>query len=196
MRNPEQTKATILKESANLFNTKGYKATSLSDITQATGLTKGAIYKHFNNKEDLEQQALRSLGRTMLDLLGKEMKLAKNYESKMEVVFTFFENYLLNPPYQGGCPLMNSAIESDDTNPVLRQQSFGMLVNLKSSLRRVFENAKRRNQIKSDTDIEQMVYVFIATLEGGIMMSKLERNNDAISNCIAYLKEINKGLMI
>ncbi|MEP0479738.1 MAG: TetR family transcriptional regulator, partial [Nonlabens sp.] len=55
MRDPEHTKATILKESANLFNAQGYKATSLSDITTATGLTKGAIYKHFKNKEDLEQ---------------------------------------------------------------------------------------------------------------------------------------------
>ncbi|AGC76433.1 TetR family transcriptional regulator [Nonlabens dokdonensis] len=196
MRNPEQTKATILKESANLFNTKGYKATSLSDITTATGFTKGAIYKHFNNKEDLEQQALRSLGRTMFDILGKEIKVAKDYEAKMEVVFSFFENYLLNPPYQGGCPLLNSAVESDDANPGLRQQSFGMLVNLKSSLRRVLENAKKRKQIKPDTDVEQMVHVFIATLEGGIMMSKLERNNDAIAMCIDFLKKINKEIII
>ncbi len=195
MRNPEQTKATILKESANLFNTKGYKATSLSDITTATGFTKGAIYKHFNNKEDLEQQALRSLGRTMFDILGKEIKLAQDYESKMDVIFNFFENYLSDPPYLGGCPLLNSAVESDDANPALRQQSFGMLVNLKSSLRRILENAKRRNQIKEDTNVEQMVHVFIATLEGGIMMSKLERKNDAITTCIKFLKEINRKII-
>ncbi|MEP2968608.1 TetR/AcrR family transcriptional regulator, partial [Nonlabens ulvanivorans] len=47
MRNPQLTKDIIIKESADLFNTKGYKATSLSDITTATGFTKGAIYKHF-----------------------------------------------------------------------------------------------------------------------------------------------------
>ena len=196
MRNPIQTKAIILKESADLFNTQGYKATSLSDINKATGFTKGAIYKHFSNKEDLEQQALRSLGRTMFDILGKEIKTAKDYESKMEVVFRFFENYLSNPPYQGGCPLLNSAVESDDSNPGLRQQSFGMLVNLKSLLKRILESGKKKNQIKADTDVDQMVHVLIATLEGSMMMSKLERNNHAISTCIDFLRNVNKGILV
>ncbi|MBF4984955.1 TetR family transcriptional regulator, partial [Nonlabens mediterrranea] len=69
MRNPQLTRDIIINESADLFNTKGYKATSLSDITTATGFTKGAIYKHFKNKEDLEQQALRSLSKRMSNIL-------------------------------------------------------------------------------------------------------------------------------
>lgn len=196
MRNPKHTKATILKESANLFNVQGYKATSLSDITTATGLTKGAIYKHFKNKEDLEQQALRSLGRQMFDILNKEIKDATSYESKIEVFFTFFKNYLVNPPYAGGCPLLNSAVESDDANPVLRQQSFGMLVTFKSTLRRIMESAKKRNHIKENTDVDQMVHVYIATLEGAMMMSKLERNNDAITICIDFLRNLNQSILV
>ena len=196
MRNPEQTKATILRESANLFNTQGYKATSLSDITTATGFTKGAIYKHFNNKEDLEQQALRSLGRKMFDILSTEIKEARDYESKMEVFFTFFKNYLVDPPYAGGCPLLNSAVESDDANPVLRQQSFGMLVTFKSTLRRVMENAKKQHAIKPNTDLDQLVHVYIATLEGAMMMSKLERNNDAITTCIDFLRNLNQSILV
>lgn len=196
MRNPEQTKATILRESANLFNIQGYKATSLSDITTATGFTKGAIYKHFNNKEDLEQQALRSLGRKMFDILSTEIKEARDYESKMEVFFTFFKNYLVDPPYAGGCPLLNSAVESDDANPVLRQQSFGMLVTFKSTLRRVMENAKKQHIIKPNTDVDQLVHVYIATLEGAMMMSKLERNNDAITTCIDFLRNLNLSILV
>lgn len=196
MRNPEETKAIILKESANLFNTQGYKATSLSDINKATGFTKGAIYKHFKNKEDLEQQALRGLGRTMLEILSEKTKEASDYEEKMEAVFFFFLNYLEDPPYEGGCPLINSAVESDDANPVLRQQSFGMLVNLKSLLRRLLETAKKKNQIKADTNIDQIVHVFIATLEGSMMMSKLERNNQALTTCIEFLRNVNKGILV
>jgi TetR/AcrR family transcriptional repressor of nem operon len=196
MRNPEETKAVILKESANLFNIQGYKATSLSDINKATGFTKGAIYKHFKNKEDLEQQALRSLGRIMLEILSEKTKEASGYEDKMEAVFLFFLNYLEDPPYEGGCPLINSAVESDDANPVLRQQSFGMLVNLKSLLRRLLETAKKKNQIKADTNIDQIVHVFIATLEGSMMMSKLERNNQALTTCIEFLRNVNKGILV
>lgn len=196
MRNPQLTKDIIIKESADLFNTKGYKATSLSDITTATGFTKGAIYKHFKNKEDLEQQALRSLSKRMFDILNKDLKNASDFTSKMNVIFNFFENYLDNPPYSGGCPLMNSACESDDLDAGLRQQSFGMLVTFKTTIKRIFDSAIKKNQIKSTVDSDQLTAVYIATLEGAIMMSKLERKNDALVKSISYLKTVNSDLIV
>ena len=59
MRSPEVTRERILRQSGKLFNTQGYKATSLSDITEASGLTKGAIYQHFENKEKLDGEIQR-----------------------------------------------------------------------------------------------------------------------------------------
>ena len=69
MRNPDQTKGRILKKSGVLFNTQGYKATSISDITSATGFTKGAIYRHFKNKAVLEKETLFHLSSLMFEKL-------------------------------------------------------------------------------------------------------------------------------
>ena len=91
MRNAQATKNTIINESANLFNTQGYKATSISDITKATGLTKGAIYRHFENKGDLEKHALQRLSKVMFSEIGTTIKEAKTFTSKMEAIFSFFE---------------------------------------------------------------------------------------------------------
>lgn len=194
MRDPQRTKEIIIKHSANLFNARGYKATSLSDITTATGFTKGAIYKHFKNKEDLEQQALRSLSKKMFDILNTDIKTAENFHAKIEVIFSFFENYLENPPYSGGCPLMNSACESDDLDAGLRQQSFGMLVTFKTTMERIFSSGVKKGAIKKNTDTDQLTHVFLATLEGAIMMSKLERNNMALKKCISYLRTVVAGI--
>ncbi|MEN8816267.1 MAG: TetR family transcriptional regulator C-terminal domain-containing protein [Nonlabens sp.] len=79
---------------------------------------------------------------------------------------------------------------------MLRQQAFGMLVNLKSLLKRVLETGKKKHQIKADTDVDQIVHVFIATLEGSMMMSKLERNNQALTTCIDFLRNVNKGILV
>ena len=49
----DRTKQFILEKVAPVFNKNGYFGTSMSDITEATGLTKGAIYGNFKNKEDL-----------------------------------------------------------------------------------------------------------------------------------------------
>ena len=188
MRNPEATKELIIKKSANLFNTQGYKATSLSDITKATGLTKGAIYRHFENKEDLERQALRSLSTLMFTEIGTSIRNAINFQEKMEAIFSFFEDYMNTPLYQGGCPLLNVAIESDDANPVLREQAYHMLSRLRLSMGTLFRNGIKNNQVIPSIDIEQYSTVFIAVLEGGIMMSKLERNKNAITHAITHLR--------
>ncbi|RDK88654.1 TetR/AcrR family transcriptional regulator [Marinirhabdus gelatinilytica] len=196
MRNAETTKQLILKESANLFNTQGYKATSISDITKATGLTKGAIYRHFESKGHLEKQALRSLGKLMFTELGEKIKLAPNFQSKMEATFAFFEEYMHTPLYKGGCPLMNAAVEADDTNSPLRQQTYNMLAQLKASLQKITENGIKNGQVRPETDSVFYATIFIATLEGGIMMSKLERNDDAITKTIQHLKKLVEEISI
>tara|TARA_R100000935_G_scaffold36196_1_gene57079 strand:+ start:197785 stop:198375 length:591 start_codon:yes stop_codon:yes gene_type:complete len=190
MRNAENTRELILRESANLFNTQGYKATSISDITKATGLTKGAIYRHFESKSDLEQQALRSLGNLMFTELGDSIQEATTFQLKMGATFAFFEKYMHTPLYEGGCPLMNAAIEADDTNNALRQQTFNMLAQLKASMRKIIDNGIKNKQVKASVDSAFYATIFIATLEGGVMMSKLERNTDAILITIAHLRKL------
>ncbi|MFT5677470.1 MAG: TetR/AcrR family transcriptional repressor of nem operon [Planctomycetota bacterium] len=194
MRNAVSTKELIIKESANLFNKQGYKATSISDITKATGLTKGAIYRHFENKSDLEQQALRSLAKLMFTELGAQIMKANTFQDKMDATFAFFERYMETPLYEGGCPLLNAATEVDDTNVVLRQQTFYILAQFKASVQKIIENGIKNNQVSSITDAPFYATIFIATLEGGIMMSRLERTPDAILKTVAHLRNVVKEI--
>ena len=53
----EDTKQAIIEQAAALFNKKGYAATSIPNITEAKGLTKGSFYGNFNNKEEIELAA-------------------------------------------------------------------------------------------------------------------------------------------
>ena len=190
MRNAEATKTIIINESANLFNTQGYKATSISDITKATGLTKGAIYRHFENKGDLEKHALQRLSQIMFGEIRNSIKDAKTFTEKFEAIFSFFENYMNTPLYKGGCPVMNAAVEADDTNPALRKQASEMLKKLQHSVEILIENGIKNKQVKADTDVQFYSTIFIATLEGGIMMSRLDRNRDPILYTITHLRNL------
>lgn len=51
--NPKQTVEKILSVSAALFLEKGYDKTSMQDIVNALGMSKGAIFHHFKSKEDV-----------------------------------------------------------------------------------------------------------------------------------------------
>lgn len=188
MHNPELTKEKIIQESSMLFNTKGYKTTSLSDITTATGYTKGAIYSHFKNKEELEIEAFESMIKTVFIELKAKIKATNNSKQKLFVFLNHFENYIGNPNIYGGCPLLNLAIEVDDTNFKLKNKAQNALIIFKKSIIVILQNGKKFGQIKTSTNEELVATVIIASLEGGIMMSKLTDSNNDIKNVIQHLK--------
>jgi TetR/AcrR family transcriptional repressor of nem operon len=196
MRQPEATKANILKKSGHLFNTQGYKSTSISDITTATGLTKGAIYRHFKNKNELEKEALLFLSQSMFGHLRDRIKKVTTAPAKLRALFRFFETYISNPPIKGGCPLLNVSTEADDAHPSLRKQAVLILDLLRGSIITILSNGVKHGQLKPGIKKEYYASVIIAMLEGAIMMSKLRGNNEDIRLCIRHLETMSKEMEV
>ena len=190
MRNSEVTIYKILRKSATLFNTQGYKATSISDITDATGFTKGAIYRHFKSKDELEKKALYYLSEQMNEKLRTIIKAEPTAGKKLRAILAFFKTYATNPPVKGGCPLLNAAVEADDTNPVLRQGAMKILNDLKSSILIILANGIRFGQVRQNIDQNYYATIIVAALEGAIMMSKLRGNNDDLETVIRHLESL------
>ena len=189
MRNPEVTKETILNKSGILFNTQGYKATSISNITDATGLTKGAIYRHFTSKDELEIETLAHLSGVMDEKMRWRIKGQATAGNKLRAVVQFFESYISDPPIEGGCPLLNAAVEADDAHPALRKSALKILNGLRSGLISVLEKGIYYKQLKRGIDKELYATLIIASLEGAIMMSKLSGNDDDIKRIIKHLEK-------
>ncbi|SHH16133.1 transcriptional regulator, TetR family [Chryseolinea serpens] len=196
MRNPEATREKILKKSGVLFNTKGYKATSISEITDATGFTKGAIYRHFKSKQELEMESLFQMSLLMMEALRGRIKTETTAPDKLKAIFRFFESYLGKPVVKGGCPLMNAAIEADDAHPGLRKAALKILDMLHNSVVAILENGIRYKQLKPDIDKAYYASVIIAALEGAIMMSKLRGNNADTLRVIQHLENQLKDLVL
>ncbi len=188
MRSSEVTKAKVLQEATTLFNTKGYKATSLSDITEATGLTKGAIYRHFVNKECLEIEAFQKMMQAIFITLNDKIKAEKNTRDKLFCVLNLYQSYITNPFVIGGCPLLNVAVEVDDTNFELKQKAQQALTVFRSSIERILINGKTHKQVGALVNEKLVATILISTLEGGVMMSKLEDSNADISIVVNHLK--------
>jgi TetR/AcrR family transcriptional regulator, transcriptional repressor for nem operon len=189
MRNPEETREKILKKSGILFNTQGYRATSISDITESTGFTKGAVYRHFDNKEELEKQALYHLSSVMFDSLRDVIKAQPTAGQKLRAMCRYFESYLDTTSIKGGCPLLNAAIEADDSHPTLRKAAIKILDILHNSFVLILEKGIKYKQIRADIDKDYYASVFIAALEGAIMMSKLRGNNKDVKRVVEHLEK-------
>ncbi len=189
MRQPETTKENVLVEASKLFNTKGYKTTSISDITGATGYTKGAIYRHFENKEALEIDAFEKMMATIFTVMTNTIKANTNTKDKLFALLDMFEKYITNPFIKGGCPLLNVAVEIDDTNDPLKKNAQEALGILKKSIAKIIDNGKKFYEVKPTTKSALSATIIIATIEGGIMMSKLQNDDKDIMSIVLYLKE-------
>jgi TetR/AcrR family transcriptional repressor of nem operon len=196
MRDAEATIEKILQKSGILFNTQGYKATSISDITELTGLTKGAIYRHFENKNELEKKALYHLSSTLDEKMREVIRSQPTAGKKLRAIFNFFNSYITDPPIRGGCPLLNAAVEADDTNPVLRHGALKILNNLHESIIVILNNGIKYGQLKNNIDKDSYATIVIAALEGAIMMSKLRGNNDDIRKVIRHLEKLTQELEV
>ncbi len=190
MRNRDETINIILKQAGRLFNSNGYKATSIGQITEATGYTKGAIYRHFKSKEKLEEQTLTHLTSVMFELMRQRIKNENNAGDKLRSILHFFESYISNPPIKGGCPLLNAAVESDDGNPLLRKRAHSILNTLKDSIIHILEKGIEFKQIKKSVDKKYFATVMVASLEGAIMMSKLAKSNEDIDIVLNHLEKM------
>lgn len=194
MRNSDETIGVILKQAGRLFNSHGYKATSIGHITKATGYTKGAIYRHFKSKEKLEEQTLGYLTNVMYEHMRTRIKNENNAPDKLRAMIHFFESYISNPPIKGGCPLLNAAIEADDGNPLLRKKAYSILGTLKQSIIHILDRGIEFKQIKKNIDKNYFATVMIANLEGAIMMSKLAKTDEDIVIVIRHLEKMIKEI--
>ena len=78
----------------------------------ATELPKGSIYRRFKSKEEIVLAAYDKSGEIMWSHFHKAMENKKTAIDKILAIFLVYQDAANNPPIAGGCPLLNSAIES------------------------------------------------------------------------------------
>lgn len=183
-----QTKEMILERCAQLFSKQGYFGSSLSDIMQETGLEKGGIYNHFDSKEQL---ALESFDYAF-SLLDQRMRLMlegkRHAVERLYAILSYFQSLLEEPVIVGGCPILNTAIEADDAQPALRERALHAMDSLHSTIERIVTKGIQRQEIRPEIDVPASATLFIATLEGAVMLSKLYRDTVHMKRAVEHLR--------
>src|SRR5215475_8922783 len=102
MSKAEKTRQFIIEKTAPIFNIKGYAGTSLSDMTDATGLTKGSIYGNFANKDEVALAAFDHNLSKIQQVLREEMSKETSARKKLLVYTKVYDNdYLISFPKGG-----------------------------------------------------------------------------------------------
>lgn len=190
MSKAERTRQLIIEKSAHLFNQKGYAGTSMQDIMASTGLTKGGIYGHFESKEEIALQAFEYAAAHLLQLLSDSISPHTSATKKLEAIISFYKTYLYSPPIQGGCPVLNTSVEADDTNPLLRVSVVRVLNKLHKSVANIVRQGMAQGEFKADTDAERFSILFVSMIEGGMMVSKAYGEAKYLHTGLQHLQQL------
>jgi len=186
----ERTRQFIIETTASIFNTKGYEGTSMSDLTTATGLTKGSIYGNFENKEEVALAVFDYNLEKIHQIIVQRMARAQTYHDKLLTYAEVYHSFKKGPFPKGGCPILNTAIEADDTNELLKDKAAKAVLRWRNSIVNLIKGGITAGEFKTDADANQVALSIIALIEGGTMIAKVTNsptNMDEVLKTVAML---------
>src|SRR6476619_3837813 len=171
-----QTRQYIIKQAATLFNQRGYLGSSISDVMQHTGLQKGGIYRHFESKEQLALAAFEYAQQQSTAQLAAAVASETDAVKQLLAFIGAFQALTLRPPVPGGCPILNTIVDSDDGDPALRDRVVAVVSEWEQLIERIVADGTTRGSITRDADPQAVATLIIAALEGGILLAQAHRS--------------------
>jgi len=188
----ERTTAFITETVASVFIKHGYIGTSMSDLTEATGLTKGAIYGNFENKEALALSAYQYSSNLLLTKLDEVLSEENNALDKLFKLTDFYRNYDSFTLSMGGCPILNTGVDAQNNNRLLVAANKEVIKEVEGKIALVLENGVKRNELHLPVTPLQFAKQLFTMVQGAIAMATMTSDKKYLTNTIAYLEVLIK----
>ncbi len=193
----ERTTAYIIETVAPIFNKFGYVGTSMSDLTDATGLTKGALYGNFENKEALAMAAFEFNSKRLLEAIDQKLSKEGSAIEKLYAFTDFYRHYTDFTADMGGCPVLNVGVDGKHNNSQLAAAARETVKTIEGKIALVLENGVYTNELKLPVTPLQFAKQLYTMLQGAVAMATITEDHKYLLNTVAYLdlllsKEIKK----
>ena len=190
----DRTRQFIVEKTAPVFNAKGIAGTSLTDLTQATGLTKGSIYGNFQNKDEVALAVFDFNFEQVTAYIKSKMLATENSIERLLVYPRIYRQFLKIPFLRTGCPILNTSVEADDTHPALKKKAADALRFWKRSIENQIKRGLERKEIRRGTDPVQTAIIIMFLIEGAIMQAKVTDSDTELRIAMDYLEKMIGGM--
>jgi TetR/AcrR family transcriptional repressor of nem operon len=190
MSKSDRTKQFIIEKTAHIFNAKGFAGTSLTDLTNATKLTKGSIYGNFENKDEVALAAFDYNFNEITNYIKNKILVNDNSIDRLLVYPKVYRDFLKIPFLKSGCPILNTSTEADDTHPLLKNRASNALLYWKTSIENQIKRGIQRNEIKTDTNPSEIAVILMSIIEGAIMIAKVTESDINLKTSMNYLESM------
>lgn len=182
-------KEKIIHESLRLFSTKGYMSTSINDILEAVGTSKGGLYNHFKSKEDLFFSALSEARKIWRQ---KNLDGLSELERPLDKIIKILENYRNHylpdlEDFPGGCVFVNLAVELNDQQPHLAREINEGFERFKGMIKRLLDQEKEAGRLKDGVNTTLAAEMVFSGIVGTSVTYTSAKSREHLDRNIAAL---------
>ncbi len=189
----ERTTKYIIETVAPIFNKHGYIGTSMSHLTDATGLTKGALYGNFENKEALALSAFEYNRNILLAKIDEILSVEGPALYKIDKLLSFYRQYDVFTMEMGGCPILNIGVDAQNNNTLLAAAAKETIKELEGKIALVLENGVKSGELRIPVPPLQFAKQLYTILSGAVAMGTMTRDRKYLMNTVAYLDQLIKS---
>lgn len=192
----DRTKQYIVEKTAPVFNAKGYAGTSINDLMNVTGLSKGSIYGNFENKDQVALAAFDYNFGKVLAYIRQKMLAQTGCIDKLLVYPETYRKLFILPFLEAGCPLLNTSAEADDTHPLLRERATKSLKLWKTSVEFLINKGIETQEINPSTNAAEFAAILMSLVEGAVLQAKLTGKLTELNFSMNFLERMIKDLKL
>ncbi len=183
----ERTRKLIIEKSAPIFNQLGYGDTSLSTICKSTGLTKGAVYGNFKDKNELALEAFNFILHKSIFPLVDQINSVNSPKIKLIIVFDYYRKYYKRTLELGGCPILNVGMDTTHQNPELRKRVSEIIAKLIFGIENIIIGGQKSEDFKSSLEANRYAKRIYSMIEGSIFTALMQKDEAHITEMMDYL---------
>lgn len=200
IRNANATKEKIIQAAFEEIHANGFRATSMNEIVKRAGITKGALYHHFESKTELGYAVIDQVLRPMMQ--ERWLKPLGENENPIDALIDCMDNLIKATPKQAvikGCPVANLAHEMSGIDEGFRLKLAEVLKIWQDGLSKVFSEGIEKGYVRHDVNTDNVACFLVASIEGAIGLAKNSKDENTFNRCgqqlIIYLESLraNQG---
>ncbi|MEQ8925183.1 MAG: TetR/AcrR family transcriptional regulator [Fulvivirga sp.] len=169
----------VISRVTDLFWEKGYNATSMQDLVDATGLNRSSIYNTYGDKYNLFIAALKHYQAQQNDLLTTAAQKTQSPKKAIEMLFNATWEQL-NEEQNKGCFLSNCATEMSNADPKIKGFLSDNKCAVVTTFKSLIEKAQQVGEVDAAKDAEVLAHYLFSSLQGLRVTSMIDGNKKHI----------------
>jgi TetR/AcrR family transcriptional repressor of nem operon len=170
-RNSARTRGLLLQAAFREMHRSGYRSADLDAILAAAGVTKGALYYHFDNKEALGYAVVDEI--IASNLHQKWVQPLRNAKDPIDVLVRIIQSESLKrEDVQRGCPLLNLSQEMSGLDEGFRKRTARVYKDWHDAMAEALREGQKRRVVRGDINANETATFLIAAWEGYVVLGK------------------------